>query len=58
MTLRPNKLKSNGRHPVMATKARAKKGGCRLLDGRLSINRLSSELSFDANRFKLMITDR
>ena len=37
---------------------RAKKDGYRLLGSRLSINRLSSELSFDANRFQLMIIVR
>jgi hypothetical protein len=53
MTLQSNEVKS-----MDGDQSAQKKGGCRLLDGRLSINRLSSELSFDANRFKLMITDR
>lgn len=42
---------------VSQLKAR-KKDGYRLLGSRLSINRLSSELSFDANRFQLMIIVR
>lgn len=55
---RPREAYADRMRRAHANSRRAKKDGCRLLDSRLSINRLSSEQSFDANRFKLMITVR
>lgn len=55
---RPREAYADRMRRAHANSRRATKDGCRLLDSRLSINRLSSEQSFDANRFKLMITVR